>query len=153
MLLRTHIAVTVLFIILLINYVDDKLVFVLVALVATMLPDIDSRFSSLGKKKPFRLFQIFIKHRGVLHSFTFLILITVVLYFYLPIIGLGFLVGYGSHLLADCFTPAGIKPFYPWKKRLRWYIRTGGRIETVVFVIFLLWDVGLILYGITQIYI
>ena len=43
MLLKTHLAIVVFFILLLIPSVEHKLVFVLVALIATYIPDIDSR--------------------------------------------------------------------------------------------------------------
>jgi inner membrane protein len=147
MLARTHIVITIFFILSLINYVGikDKWVFVLVALIATLIPDIDSKFSAFGKKKSFRIVQALIKHRGIMHSFTFLFFIMVILLIFWRFLAFGFFLGYSSHLIADCFTLSGIKPLYPWKKKLKWRVKTGGRIETAVFVLFLLWVVGLIL--------
>ena len=134
MLIRTHLSITLFFILLFISNVEHKLVFVLVALTATFIPDVDSRFSSLGKKKTFRLLQFFIKHRGVLHSFSFLILVTLFFVLFFPIITLGFFLGYGLHLLADSFTVTGIKPFYPYKKKSSGRIKTGGKPEISIFV-------------------
>ncbi len=145
MFLKTHLAITLFFVLLLINSVEDKLVFVLVAVIATYLPDIDSRFSSIGHRKIARVLQWFTKHRGIIHSFSFLLLITLFLVLFFPIISLGFFLGYGLHLLADSFTKDGIRPFYPWKKRIYGRIRTGGRVEIIVLVLFLIVDVGLIL--------
>jgi len=73
-----------------ISVVEYKFAFVLVALLATFIPDADSKFSTLGKRKSLRVLQFFIKHRGVMHSFGFLILITLFLVLFFPIISLGF---------------------------------------------------------------
>ena len=138
MLIRTHLAITSFFVLLFISYVEHKWAFVLVAFIATFIPDIDSKFSSLGKKKTFRILQFFIKHRGIFHSFTFLLLITFLWVLFFPIIALGFFLGYGLHLLADSFTVQGIKPFYPYKKKSSWKIRTGGRMEIIFLVSFII---------------
>lgn len=129
MLLKTHYAITAFFILLFLPHVDDKLIFAAVALVSTALPDIDSRYSSLGRKRLNRLLQWFTRHRGVIHSFTFLVLITLVLIFFFPVLGFGFFLGYSLHLLADSFTPDGIAPFYPLKKKSCGSVKTGGLLE------------------------
>lgn len=140
MLIRTHLLITLFFILILFSSVENKVVFVVVALIATFIPDIDTKFSKLGKKKVFRPLQFFVSHRGFLHSFIFLALISLIFYLFLPIIMLGFALGYGLHLFADGFTIQGIRPFYPFKRRLRWKIKTGGKSEVVLFVGFLIAD-------------
>ncbi len=65
---------------------------------------------------------------------------------FLPIIALPFFLGYGLHLFADSFTVRGIKPFYPYKKKSSWRIRTGGKSEVIVFVFFLIGDLGLLFW-------
>ncbi len=152
MLIRTHLLITVFFILLFISSVEYKLVFVLVALIATYIPDVDSKFSTIGKKKTFRILQFFIKHRGIFHSFTFLIVITLFFVLFFPIIALAFFLGYGLHLLADSFTIRGIKPFYPYKKKSSWKIRTGGKSETSIFLFFLIADFGLLIWRITSLF-
>ncbi len=117
MLIKTHLSITIFFILFFINSVEHKLVFVVVALIATYLPDVDSRYSTLGRKKINRILQWFTKHRGMIHSFSFLLTITLFLVLFVPVVALGFFLGYGLHLFADSFTKDGIKPFYPWKKR------------------------------------
>jgi len=144
MLIKTHILITLFFVLILLNSVENKAVFVIVALIATFIPDIDTKFSKLGKKKVFRPLQFFVSHRGFLHSFIFLGLITLIFYLFWPILIFGFVLGYGSHLLADSLTIQGIKPFYPFEGRLRWKIKTGGRFEVIVFVGFLISDLWLI---------
>jgi len=152
MLIRTHYAITLFFVLLFWNSVNDKLVFLLVAMIATVLPDIDSRFSSIGRKKIARVLQFFTKHRGIIHSFTFLILITIGLVFVFPIVAFGFFLGYGFHLLADSFTKDGITPFYPYKIKSRGSLTTGGRIEIIVLISFLFLDIFLILQKIVLVF-
>ncbi|MBU0959507.1 MAG: metal-dependent hydrolase, partial [Nanoarchaeota archaeon] len=136
--------ISMFFVLLFLPLVENKLVFVVVTLIATYVPDIDSRYSTLGRKKINRILQIFTKHRGMTHSFTFLITITFFLTLFLPVVAFGFFLGYGLHLLEDSFTIEGIRPFYPHKSRSRGSIRTGGRLEIIVFVIFVILNLALL---------
>jgi len=140
MLARTHIAITIFFILLLLPLVQNQLFFIVFSLIATLLPDIDSKFSKLGKRKVFRLIQLFLKHRGILHSFVFLVFASLLLALFFPITVLPFLLGYGLHLIADAFTVSGVRLFYPSKTVYSGFIKTGARMETAVFVIFLMVD-------------
>lgn len=141
MLIRTHLTITAFFILLLFNSVENKLIFILVALIATYIPDVDSRKSKLGKHILFRPLQWFTKHRGVLHSFSFLIVVSFILYlFFSYSVLFGFILGYGLHLLADCLTIQGIRIFYPLKGKISGFIKSGGIIETIIFILFLLAD-------------
>ncbi len=143
--LKTHIIITLFFVLLLLNFVSNKIIFILIALLATYIPDIDTYNSKLGRKKIFRPLQIFVKHRGFFHSFTFLFLITFFLVLFFPFIALGFFVGYASHLFADSFTVDGITPFYPWKKKTSGLLKTGSSLETSIFVIMIIINLLLIL--------
>lgn len=145
MLIKTHLAIGIFGILLLLPFVEGKLIFIIITLIATLLPDIDSAYSILGQKKMFMFLQFFVKHRGILHSFTFLTLLTIIFLFFVPQIALGFFLGYSIHLFADSFTKDGIVLFYPFKAKSSWKIKTGGKIETVVLVIFLMIDILLIL--------
>ena len=145
MLLRTHLALVVFVIILFVQYVNNKLLFIFIALIATMLPDIDTSFSTIGKFKGFRFFQFFVRHRGFIHSFTFCILISLLLAVFWPVISLAFFIGYGSHLFMDSFTVEGIQPFWPYKKKSSWRLRTGSLIETSLFLIFVFIDLILVI--------
>ncbi len=144
MLIRTHLLITLFFVLVLFSSIENKAVFIAVALIATLVPDIDTPFSRVGKKKIFRPLQFFVTHRGIFHSFVFLALIAIILYFVLPAVVFPFVLGYGLHLLADGFTISGIKPFYPFRGRFRWKIRTGGVLETILFVCFLIADLFLL---------
>jgi len=140
MLTRTHLAITIFGILVLLSYVEYKTWFVVAALVATYVPDIDCSNSKLGHKWYFKPLQFFIKHRGMVHSFSFLILLTLFIALFFPVVALGFFLGYGLHLLADSFTVQGITPFYPSKKKTSGEVTTGGLVETGIFVFFILAD-------------
>jgi membrane-bound metal-dependent hydrolase YbcI (DUF457 family) len=140
MLAKTHLAITLFFSLLLAPFVQNQFCFIVISLVATLLPDIDSKFSELGKRKAFRLIQLFLKHRGILHSLLFLFFIAFLLILFLPSIALPFFLGYGIHLITDSFTVSGIKLFYPLKAVYYGFIKTGAIKETVIFWLFLIAD-------------
>jgi membrane-bound metal-dependent hydrolase YbcI (DUF457 family) len=141
MLFKTHLALGILAIILIIPHVTYKFIFGLMVLVATILPDIDTGFSNPGKYMIFKPLQFFVKHRGIIHSFTFAIIISIALSMFFPIASLGFFVGFSVHLLADAFTKDGIQAFWPFKKRSTGIIRTGGRVEDGLFISIILIDI------------
>ena len=141
MLGKTHLAIAIFAIIIFLPHVSHKWIFIPVVLISTMLPDIDSGFSTVGKKPLFRPLQMLTKHRGLFHSFTFTILVTIVLSLYLPVLALPFFLGYGLHLLADSWTKEGIKPFWPLRSVSRGSIKVGGPIEGAIFLVFVLLDV------------
>jgi len=152
MLIKTHLVITVFFILLLISAVEHKLIFVVVALLATYIPDIDSRYSTLGRKRINRILQWFTRHRGMIHSFTFLLTITLFLVLFWPIIALGFFLGYGLHLFADSFTVSGIRPFYPYKGKSCGGIKTGGVVEKGIFMFFIVASFVLLVLKISNIF-
>jgi membrane-bound metal-dependent hydrolase YbcI (DUF457 family) len=145
MLSKTHIAIVLFFALVALSYVENKIVFVVLALFFAVFPDIDSPFSKLGNKKLARVVQIFTKHRGFFHSFTFLILITIPFVIFLPVVALPLFFGYSLHLFLDCLTIEGISPFWPFKKKVSGWLRTGSFVENGVFVLFLVIDLLLLL--------
>jgi len=151
MLIKTHLLITLFFVLLFLSAVEQKLIFVVVALIATFIPDVDSRFSTFGRPKIARLLQFFTRHRGITHSFTFLFLITFFLVLFFPVIALPFFLGYGLHLFADSFTVDGITPFHPFRKKSKGRIRTGGKSEVGVLVFFIIADLLLIVGKISRI--
>ena len=143
MLAKTHLAITIFFVLIFLPYVFHTISFVIFSLIATLIPDIDSKFSKIGKNKGFRIIQLFLKHRGSLHSFFFLIFVTFLLVLFFPILSFPFFLGYGLHLITDSFTVSGIRLFYPFKLKYSGFIETGTRKETLIFVIFLFLNVFL----------
>ncbi|PJC45472.1 hypothetical protein CO037_01280, partial [Candidatus Pacearchaeota archaeon CG_4_9_14_0_2_um_filter_30_8] len=73
-------------------------------------------------------------------------------YFYFPSISLGFLVGYGTHLLGDLVTKQGLRLFYPFKFRIHGFLKTGGKIESFLFLFFGIFDLFLIFKLIFEVY-
>ena len=144
MLIKTHLMITSFFILLLFPFVSYKIIFIVIALLTTYIPDIDLESSKLGRKKIFRPLQFFVKHRGAFHSFTFLFLLTFLFLIFVPRIALGFFIGYASHLFADSLTISGIMPFFPWKRKSCGIIRTGGKTENILFFILLIINLLLI---------
>ncbi len=147
MMIRTHLAITFLAILLFLPHISSEFVFISVALLSTFLPDIDIPFSTLGKHKGFRFLQNFTQHRGLFHSFSFCILVSFILAFFIPVATLPFFLGYGLHLFADSFTVEGIKPFWPYKGKSSWTVKTGGLKETSIFVFLVLIDFVLVIFS------
>ena len=133
MLLKTHAMFALLLIILFLNSINNKWIFTGMLLIATVLPDLDSGFSSYGRHLIFRPLQFFVKHRGIIHSLTFAVLLSILLAVYWPVASFGFFLGYSVHLICDSFTKEGIRPFWPSKFRSKGLIATGGRIEESLF--------------------
>jgi membrane-bound metal-dependent hydrolase YbcI (DUF457 family) len=140
MFIRTHLAITFFGILLLISSVENKIFFVIFALIATYIPDVDTAYSRIGKKKIFGFLRVFVRHRGFVHSFTFLFLAVLVLLIVYPVAAAGFFIGYGLHIFSDSFTLEGITPFYPWGKKVCGDVKTGGKTETIIFIVFVFVD-------------
>lgn len=143
MMFRTHLTLGILFIILFLPKVESKFLFIAVALIATLLPDIDQGYSKVGHKKVFRPLQFFVRHRGMMHSFTFCFLVALVLAYFPFTVqwALPFFLGYGIHLFADAFTLEGIRPFWPYSGVSKGFLKTGSYAETSLFVVFVLLDI------------
>ena len=106
----------------------------------------------MGRFEGSKIVQFLVKHRGIFHSFTFCILISVILAGFFPVVALGFFLGYSLHLLADSFTAAGIRPFWPSKISSSWKIKTGGLTETSLFAFFLLADLIIFIFMVKSIF-
>lgn len=143
MLMKTHLAISIFAILFIISSVSSKVVFVVVALVATLLPDIDSGFSTMGRHALFKPLQFFTQHRGMVHSFTLCLIFSLLFAFYVPVLTLPFFLGYGLHLLVDSFTTEGIRPLWPLRFEAAGLIRVGGTIERALFLAFCVADLVL----------
>lgn len=139
--LRTHLVMSILFGLLFASFVSQPAIFFMVLIVATYVPDIDTAFSSIGAHKIFKFLQWFVHHRGILHSLTIGIALSIALAFLWPVAALPFFLGYSLHIYLDAFTPEGVAPFWPWRKRTSWKVITGGKMDTSFFVFLLIADV------------
>jgi len=145
MLVKTHLAIGAFAIILFFPLVNNPFTFVIIALLATVLPDIDTGFSTIGKNRFNRLVQFFTEHRGAIHSLTFCLVLSLLLAVFIPVLAFGFFLGFSMHLLADSFTKMGIVPFWPYRRKAQGFLKTGGMVETGVFVVFALADLLLVM--------
>ncbi|MDP1695431.1 MAG: metal-dependent hydrolase [archaeon] len=145
MMLKTHLAVSTALMLFFLPSVSSKLIFIPVILIATLLPDIDCAYSTLGHHWIFKPLQFLTKHRGIVHSLTICIVISLIFAFYIPVIALPFFLGYASHLFVDSFTEEGIRVFWPLSDSVTGKVRTGGAIEEGIFYATLLANVVLLI--------
>ena len=123
-----------------ISFVSHPFIFFISVIVATVLPDLDSNTSSYGRHSIFAPIQFFVRHRGIFHSFTTAVIISLLIAIKWPIVSFGFFVGYSIHLLSDSFTKEGIQPFWPLHIKSNGPLITGGRIEESLFFLLIFVD-------------
>jgi inner membrane protein len=111
---------------------------------ASLLPDIDTGTSLLGKW--FRLASPFFRHRGIVHSLLSMIVCSIAFLFLAKnfYYSLAFAAGYLSHLLLDSMTPSGVAMFWPRKKRSRGKIYTTGIWDFLILFALIAMDLLLI---------
>jgi len=131
---KTHLAFGFALMFFFFPHVNNKLVFVPIVLIASLLPDIDSAYSYLGNKMIFRPLQFFVKHRGVIHSLTLAVVLSGIFAFVYPPLAFPFFLGYAGHLFLDTLTIEGIKPFWPFKAEVKGHFRSGGSIDSGVYI-------------------
>ncbi len=135
MLFRTHLAVALL-IALIFLYFNVSLLFVITFVIASLLADIDSPTSKIGRKV--KVVNYLFAHRGFFHSLFALLIFAVLISFIDYLLALAFFCGYFLHLLLDSFTRQGIFIFFPFStKRSKGNVRVGSLIETVIFLVIL----------------
>lgn len=134
MLLKTHLMLAVLLIMVLLPYTQNQILFIGVVLIATIIPDLDSSCSNFGRNIIFRPIQFFVKHRGIMHTFTFVLIVFFILDKYYPLVAFPFLIGYSWHLITDSLTKKGIRILWPLKFRIRGFLTTGGKLEDILFI-------------------
>ncbi|MEM2954530.1 MAG: metal-dependent hydrolase [Candidatus Nanoarchaeia archaeon] len=100
------------------NTLINKIIFTIVLLIGTFLPDLDIKLK--------------LKHRGYTHTIWPVILALIFggVFSKVQFIALTFALGYGSHLFVDMLTPFGIAPFLPiYKRKISGPIETGSILE------------------------
>jgi inner membrane protein len=148
MMFVTHLSFALFLGLMIFRYTDlpvNLAVFLILLLLGSLAPDIDSPTSFMGRKtKPV---SWFFKHRGPIHSFLAMMVFTAILLLITPnfYYALAFVLGYLSHLLMDSVTPTGIPFFWPSKKRMRGKIRTAGLIDVLILFVLIAIDIFLFL--------
>lgn len=135
----------------------DTIIFFVLVLFGSLLPDLDTPHSKLGRKFwPISfLISLFVKHRTATHSLLFFIIVVGVSgllvnmfdlsWFY----AIGISVGTLSHLVGDMLTNRGIPLLYPFVKksfRMPLTFRTGSAKESVICMGLIFMNIILFLY-------
>ncbi|MCC2248950.1 metal-dependent hydrolase [Virgibacillus sp. AGTR] len=102
----------------------------------TVLPDIDSNTSTIGKY--IAPISSFIPHRTITHTIWAALLIAGIAWYFESIYLLALALGYTAHIVEDSFSEQGIHWFYPVpsfrrKRRLPFTYETGGVAESMMF--------------------
>ena len=141
----THLAFSFLIGILIIKTlsIQNQILFIILFMLASLLPDIDELKSKVSNKvKPLaHLIHFVLGHRGLMHSIWTPIILYLLIFMFNINIAIAISFGYLSHLILDCLTPSGIKLLWPYKKRLKGFIRTGSLTEYLLFIALLIVDV------------
>lgn len=149
MLFRTHFVFALFVYLIFFKFLEvnlnEKIIFGIFLLIATIFVDIDSTRSKLGRYWIFRPLQLFFSHRGMIHSFALAFVISLIIYFFSLSASVGFLVGYVCHLFLDFFTKRGILLLWPLSQKKFYLVglSSGGLLEEIIFVLLLLCDVFL----------
>jgi len=150
MLIKTHLAIAMFILYFLFSFIPgiilEKLIFSLFFVIATFIVDIDSKKSKAGNHWYLRPFQWIFSHRGIIHSVFVGFVLSLCIFMLNNSAGIGFFFGWCIHLFLDCFTIQGTAVFWPlFNFKLKIFgIRSGGIIEQILFVLFLLADIFLI---------
>lgn len=137
MMFKTHFALGALAGFFLLNYFQPEhaFLFSFVFLFASVLPDIDTTKSIVGKRfLPLSSFlSIFTRHRGFFHS-VWIPAISLLAFSYIDysMIGIAFALGYILHIIMDALSEEGVSMFSPvWKHRFSGFVKTGSVLEYV----------------------
>ncbi len=140
MLSRTHLLAGFIAGLIIVKTIDlaHPYIFILIFTLFSIMPDIDSSHSVVGRKvwPVSKLIEVFLGHRGIMHSiFVPLVILGVSWYYGYLWIGCAAAGGYMIHLLTDALTKGGVRFLGPLGHRNKGFIRTGGILEGVLFLI------------------
>ncbi len=112
---------------------ESKTVLLGVAVIGSLLPDIDYAGSIIGKRA--KIVGEFFRHRGFIHTVYVLFLFSLLVHSILSswAYTVAFALAYGLHLFMDSLTRSGIKPFW-FGPKIRGIIKTGSAMDHVLFV-------------------
>lgn len=139
MLGRTHIAIGILCALLILPFISvpSKLLFVALAAVGSLLPDVDHKDSKINKLVPVtRMLPKLFRHRGFFHSvFPPVAFLAAGWYFREEFVFYSLAFGYVTHLVSDGLTKMGVNYLHPvstW--HMRGPVETGTLTETFIFL-------------------
>jgi inner membrane protein len=139
-LFQTHVLIGIIFFIIFRGYfAGDEIIVLLLILLGSILPDLDSPTSIINKWSGIfgRVVSLFTKHRGLFHSMVFHLALFVVLQQFISITyARALFLGYLAHIVGDGITPAGITLFYPFSKfKIRGPVKVGSYVEVLLFIV------------------
>jgi len=116
-----------------------RLLFLLIACIGGIIPDIDYRKSWAARKIwPLNWILSFVlKHRGFIHTIYPPVIVGAMIVYLggTKIYAIAFMLGYIVHLMLDMLTHSGIRILHPISSiRLRGFVKTGGIIDTSIFI-------------------
>jgi len=140
MMFKTHLAAGALAGIFLFQYSmpSQPLLFAFVFLFSSILPDIDTTKSVIGKRLWYvsSILAIFTRHRGFFHTIWIPMAVFGIGLYFNRILCTAFALGYFVHIASDLMTSEGVSLFSPLSKHhVRGFIKTGGTIEYVLLFI------------------
>lgn len=115
----------------LLEYVTYPALTIASSIFGSLLPDIDTPYSILGKKIPFLSTKIYIKfgHRTYTHDIGLFLILAILSIMKYPL-SLGFWIGYIGHLFLDGFTYSGTSCFYLFSKKHIHFLPKFMRVKT-----------------------
>jgi len=131
---KTHLVIGFFVTLYFLPYVNNKLIFFPVVMIASLIPDIDSL---IAPKKDYKILRSFKSqsYKDFMHSYTLCIILSLLLAFFYPILALPFFIGYSFHLFFDSLTVPGTTPFWPLKIKSKGFIIPGGKTEKIIILI------------------
>ena len=118
-------------------HIKNKIIFLLIVLFFSLLPDIDESRSKVGRKNKLisKTIGFIFGHRGIFHTVYIPLVLFVLLNLINFEIAFACLIGYFSHLLLDAMTKNGIRPFYPlFNVKISGFFKTNSIIEKLFFL-------------------
>jgi len=124
-------------------HVSGLVLFFIAFFIGVAFPDIDSPVSKIGRKFNLtsRVVKFIFGHRGIFHSLLFVIVFYFILRGFNGAFAFAFCFGYLTHLFGDALTLEGVNFLYPTKLGVKGFLRTGGAMESAVFIFLLVVDV------------
>lgn len=137
---KTHLVFSFLIGLYLMERFSSKYLFLGLLLFGSLLPDLDTPYSKLGRKvRPISgLIKFIFGHRKLFHSLIMAVLIFVVFnyIFDMYLVGVALSAGFVLHLVADGLTKEGVNFLYPFARfRVSGFIKTGGVLELLLFFV------------------
>ncbi|MBT5397403.1 metal-dependent hydrolase [Candidatus Woesearchaeota archaeon] len=120
----------------------NEILFFLLVLVGSVIPDIDTKWSKVNQWAGFvgKIIAFFSTHRGLFHSIIFYAIIFWIMYTFFGVYyAFALFAGYLAHLIGDVITPMGVSPLYPFSKwKVRGPIKVGGLVENIILILLIL---------------